>query len=98
MFVAAFALSLSQVIVTLTHTPASPDAVWETAIHGHAHGDQVRGALSGHDATDHEHQLVALPAQSDKEALPSSDRAAGFGDLDLEGLVRDGPRRPPRPV
>lgn len=98
MFAAVLALSLSQVIVNLTHAPAAPDAFWETAIHGHAHGDQADDLFPGHDATDHEHQLVAVVVQSGKEALPSSDRVVGFGDLDLEGLIRDGPRLPPKIV
>lgn len=91
-------LFLSHIAVSLTHAPAASSEGSAVALHGHAHGEQTEAFVSGHDATDHEHQLTALAVQAATDTLPASRHVPGFGSIDLEKFICDGPRKPPRIV
>ncbi|MBD1547378.1 hypothetical protein [Roseibium aggregatum] len=92
------ALALSQVIVSLTHAPSASNDLVSIAQQGHSHGDGLTETISGHDAADHEHQLNALINPAAKDMAPANNRLSSFNDRDWEGLVRDGPQRPPKSV
>lgn len=92
------ALFLAPLLVNLTHGPASMATAAEVAAHGHAHAEADHGPFAGHDATDHEHQLQALPEPGPdhpawREPAPAPGEASA-----PPGLIREGPRRPPRLV
>ena len=98
----AVALVVAQIIVILTHGPAAhlaaADMAQEIATHGHSHGETGSGPFAGHDATDHEHQLQALIAQTGEAARPAASGAQAGVIRSFRGLSRDGPKRPPRMV
>lgn len=89
------ALVLAPVIVAATHGPAAMMAAAETAAHGHSHGDDG-GLWSGHDATDHDHQLAAILTPGAKEHERYERGTLGPGALDAESRAVLRPRRPPR--
>jgi hypothetical protein len=99
--VALLAFVLSPVTVMPSHGAAAWIAAAEIIAHGHAHGhahDHAHGddpAHGRHDVTDHDHQIQAL-AIAPGDALPPA-ALRGLSDRRMAGLVRDGPRRPPRP-
>ena len=87
---------LSPVILMQSHGAADWIEAAEVAAHGHAHADD--GHYGGHDVTDHDHQFQAL-AIAVANALPRPPAVlARLSDSRLAGLVRDGPRRPPRQI
>lgn len=100
----AAALCAAPLVQALTHGPSAPDgAAWgvEAAAHGHAHGAAVaeeagEPSSASHDASDHEHQTLALlPAQTGSPRHPSA-RARRRGSRRAGPSAREGPRRPPR--
>ena len=107
----AVALVIAPIVVILTHGPSNHDrgahaaaaeSAAEVAAHGHLHskvdGEFGGGAIAGHDATDHEHQLQSLPFQSGETDYPAAGGTQHETVASFRGLPRDGPKRPPRPV
>lgn len=89
------ALALAPAIIVATHGPAAAAAAEEIATHGHSHGDD--GSLfQGHDATDHEHQSIALLAGKHDGDHAFKDRARNMINIAADGWPQDLPRRPPR--
>lgn len=96
---ALLSLCLSQLIVDMTHSPIASVEATSAAVDQPVHSDRdAHDPASGHDATDHEHQVNALAARLPGETFPPVDRLSGQGPLDLESVICDGPRRPPRIV
>lgn len=104
------ALLVAPIVVILTHGPAvqavAADLAAEVATHGHAHGGPGSAPGSGpggkfgsgHDATDHEHQLQAVVVQPGEAWRPMASGARHAAIASFRGLPRDGPKRPPRAV
>jgi hypothetical protein len=87
---------LLPVIVMQSHGAAAWKEAGEVMAHGHAHVDD--GIHSGHGVTDHDHQFQAL-AITVGDGLPRPPAAlVSQSDYRMAGLVRDGPRRPPRQI
>lgn len=86
-------LALAPLVVALTHGPASAPAAEQAMPDGHSH-DHADGHThddtdprTGHDATDHEHQLSAVLPGDTGTAI----RLAG-----QHGLITGWPGMPPR--
>lgn len=94
----AFALLIAPVIVVSTHSAMDAAASEQIAYHGHSHGDLADISDAGHDATDHEHQMTALLHSASQWARSARPLLSTNVHLDLEGVIREGPRRPPRSV
>lgn len=87
---------LSPVILMRSHGAAHWIEAVGVVAHGHGHAEG--GVHGGHDVTDHDHQFQAL-ALADANALPRPPAVlVRLSDSRLAGLVRDGPRRPPRQI
>ncbi|MDQ1902756.1 hypothetical protein RAH32_20245 [Paracoccus sp. WLY502] len=89
------ALVLAPVIIITTHGPAAIAAAEEIAAHGHSHDDDG-GVLRGHDATDHEHQNIAVLVGKNESEIVFGDGARMLVTVTAEGWPPDLPRRPPR--
>ncbi|MCZ0964141.1 hypothetical protein [Paracoccus benzoatiresistens] len=89
------ALVLAPVIIVATHGPAAIAAAEEIAAHGHSHGDEG-GLFQGHDATDHDHQSLAVLAGRHDGGDAHRDRTQMLITIDADGWPQDLPRRPPR--
>jgi hypothetical protein len=92
----ALCLSAAPAIEAVTHGPALAAEADHRAYHaeqGHAH----EMAASGHHGSgDHDHVGAALlPAPGD-ELHPAPERTLHPGTIVADGMIRDGPRRPPR--
>lgn len=89
------ALVLAPAIIITTHGPAAMAAAEETAAHGHSHGDEG-GLFQDHDATDHDHQNVAVLTgkQDSDDAYRGQTRV--LITVAADGRAEDLPRRPPR--
>ena len=93
------ALILAPLATIASHGPgayaAVISAVADGLAQGHSH-DLAEGGTADHDATDHDHQTMAVvppAAQQDRDA----GLATPFIDLHVAaGRERAGPRRPPR--
>ena len=94
----AIALLIAPVIVVSTHSPTDAVVSEQIAYHGHSHGDLADISDAGHDATDHEHQITALLHSASQWARTARPLRSTNVHLDLEGEIREGPRRPPRIV
>ena len=92
--VAAFLLSPS--IFVRAHVTAALDKTAVILPFGHNLVDQGTDGCANHDATDHEHQLQAFPVSTGDQAACPSDVLSRLSDVSRHGLIRDGPRRPPR--
>ena len=89
------ALVLAPVIIVTTHGPAAMAAAEELAAHGHSHDDDG-GLLRGHDATNHEHQNIAVLVGKDEGDTAFGDRTRVLVTVAADGWPPDLPRRPPR--
>lgn len=89
------ALVLAPVIIVTTHGPVAIAAAEEIAAHGHSHDDDG-GGLRGHDATDHEHQNIAVLVGKNEGNIAFGDGARVLVTVAAEGWPPDLPRRPPR--
>ena len=89
------ALVLAPAIIVATHGPAAMAAAEEIAAHGHSHGDEGE-VFQGHDATDHDHQSVAILTgkQDSDDAYRGQTRV--LITVAADGRAEDLPRRPPR--
>lgn len=96
---AVLSLCLSQLIVDITHSPTTPVEATSAAVDHPVHTDRdAHDPASGHDATDHEHQVNALTARLHGDTFPAVHTLSGQGPLDLESVICEGPRRPPRTI
>lgn len=96
LLVALAALVLSPLVIAMTHGPAKVAEMSETLAHGHSHAEPGPGMFDGHDAADHEHQFQGLFPDWEHGVASLSETRGKLDDFDLNGLTRDGPRRPPR--
>jgi len=104
------AVLFAPVGVALTHGPSTHGLSVPTSLsiqdHGHGHdhaaapakADAVQGASPIHDATDHEHQLVAMLAGGDALYLAAFSGSSPSCSQSAAGNQAEGPRRPPRGV
>lgn len=96
-FLLTIALCLAPIVSAITHGPGqaameADHAAWhaEQGEHWHAtdHGH--------HDSADHDHSpTVILPAAGDLDPPPPAGIRTAQA-TDTNGIIRDGPRRPPR--
>jgi hypothetical protein len=89
------ALVLAPVIIVTTHGPVAIAAAEEISAHGHSHDDDG-GGLRGHDATDHDHQSIAVLAGKRDTDPIYRDRMRVLVSVAADGWPPDLPRRPPR--
>jgi hypothetical protein len=93
----AFALTVAPVTLAVTHGPgamaAEADHRAYHAEHGHSH--EIAGP-DHHDPSDHDHVGAALFASPDADVPPPPERTLRPEVLAADGMIRDGPRRPPR--
>lgn len=94
--VAALALMLSPALVMLTHAPNMGALTVTTTDHAHHHGPAT--SAPDHNAADHEHQLTAIDVEQAPSDVVRMSRLAPTGTVTRSGIIRDGPRRPPRTV
>lgn len=92
------ALVVAPIIVQLTHGPATAMAVEETVWHGHSHPELDDGGTGAHDAADHEHHVTWLLDETGSLAMVDGVKRRPVGADALLGVIREGPRRPPRLV
>lgn len=88
-------LVLSLVLAGPTRAPAAPDDAGVKP-YGHVQKELAADGHAYHDAADHEHQFQALAPNTGHQAVRPSAVLAGLVDIQMSGLIRDGPRRPPR--
>jgi len=83
------------VLAGTTRTPAASDDAGVKQ-YGHVQTYLAADGHADHDAADHEHQFHALPLRTGDQAVRTSAVLAGLVDIEMSGVIRDGPRRPPR--
>jgi ABC-type nickel/cobalt efflux system permease component RcnA len=97
-YVLCLALALMPLFSALTHGPGQV-AMQDDHMAWHAEqGEQWHATGHDHHGTaDHDHSTtVILPAGGNLHAPPQTDIWAAQANQ-LSGIIRDGPRRPPRP-
>lgn len=93
----ALSLAVAPAIEAVKHGPGAVSAEADhRAYHaerGHSH--DIAGS-DHHDSSDHDHVGAALLASPGAEVPPPPLRTLRPGSLAADGMIRDGPRRPPR--
>jgi len=92
------ALALAPIIVQLTHGPAAVIAAEETVWHEDPHPELDDGVTGVHDAADHEHHVTWRAEETGSLATVEGVKPRPVGADALSGVIREGPRRPPRVV
>ncbi|MGR3570541.1 hypothetical protein [Brevirhabdus sp.] len=97
-WLSVLALVLAPMIVHLTHGPSAAMVAEVSTWHGHVHGDISGGLFVDHDPADHEHVVTGLVAQPGAASRVRLVTQPPVRTRAQAGIIRDGPRRPPRVI
>lgn len=93
-------LTLSQLVISLSHGSTIPPVAAGLMEHVHGPAASPSDIAATHEAADHEHQPSAFVFETTAilKSLPQRWHRLPFSSLLREGISREGPKRPPRPV